>query len=147
MTKVSTEFQLYEFVLEASNILQNVCHLDFSLEISVQTCSVIALSLLVFTKHRTLSKSVWTTLSDGGFEFWLVLCGVRNWTPWPLWVCSNSGCSVIQRFHFSIHLSSYFFGIKAASCMRTQRHIPVSDLVINQKHSSNWMDHNCWRKI
>lgn len=33
MTKVSTEFQLYEFVLEASNILQNVCHLDLSLEI------------------------------------------------------------------------------------------------------------------
>ena len=81
MTKVSTEFQLYEFVLEASNILQNVCHLDLSLEISVQTCSVIALSLLVFTKHRTLSKSVWTTLSDVGFEFWVVLCGVRNWTP------------------------------------------------------------------
>lgn len=44
------EFQLYEFVLEPSNILGYACHLYLSLEISVQIYNVAALSLLVFTK-------------------------------------------------------------------------------------------------
>ena len=30
-----------------------------------------------------------------GFGFWVVLCGARNWTQWPLWVSSNAEYSVI----------------------------------------------------
>ena len=28
------------------------------------------------------SRSIWTTLSDMGFEFCMVLCGGRSWTQW-----------------------------------------------------------------
>ena len=36
-------------------------------------------------------RSIWTMHSDIGFEFWVVLCGARDWTPLSPWVHSNSG--------------------------------------------------------
>ena len=44
---------------------------------------------------RQSSRSIWTMLSDIGFEFWVALCGARSWTWWSLWVPSNSGYSMI----------------------------------------------------
>lgn len=40
------------------------------------------------------SGSVWTLLSDIGFEFWVVLCGAKSWTR-SLWVPYNPAYSVI----------------------------------------------------
>jgi len=40
-------------------------------------------------------RSIWTSLSDRGSEFWLVFCGARSWTQQFLWVRSNLGYSVI----------------------------------------------------
>lgn len=34
-------------------------------------------------------RSIWTMLSDIGFEFWVFPCGARSWTLWSLWVSSN----------------------------------------------------------
>jgi len=41
------------------------------------------------------SRSLWTTLSDTGFGFWVVLRGTRSWTWWSLWVTSNCKHSMI----------------------------------------------------
>lgn len=42
-------------------------------------------------------RSVWTMLSDAGFDFWVFLCRARNFT-WSLWVSSNSRYSVSLLF-------------------------------------------------
>lgn len=39
--------------------------------------------------------SVWTTLSNTGFEFWVVLCAASSWTWRALYITSNSGYSMI----------------------------------------------------
>jgi len=44
------------------------------------------------------SGSLWTTLSDTGFECWAALCGARGWTLWSLCVPSNLGYSAILWF-------------------------------------------------
>lgn len=49
----------------------------------------------VTAPHWQSSRSVWTTCSDKGSDFWVVLCGAQSGTPWPLWVPSNSGYSMI----------------------------------------------------
>ena len=41
------------------------------------------------------SRSIWTALSDIGFECWMVLYGARSWTQWSLLVPSNLRFSVI----------------------------------------------------
>lgn len=35
------------------------------------------------------SGSLWVMFSGVGFEFWVVLCGVRNWTWLSLWISSK----------------------------------------------------------
>ena len=64
------------------------------------------------------SRSIWTTLSDIGFEFWVVLCGARSsflWVPSDvgyfalLWFCSYctaivSGLTCLKPHCFPIKL-------------------------------------------
>lgn len=47
------------------------------------------------------SRSIWTTVSDIGLEFWMALCGARGWTWWPLWVPTNLWYSVILWDYFT----------------------------------------------
>lgn len=40
------------------------------------------------------SRSIWTTLTDVGSGFWVLLHGARSWIWWSSWFASNSGYSV-----------------------------------------------------
>ena len=54
------------------------------------------------------SSSSWATLSDIGFEFWVVLNGAGSWTRWLSWVASNTGYSMSlwSRPYFSTYTFS-----------------------------------------
>lgn len=61
---------------------------------------------------------------------YLVLCGVRNWTQWPLWVLSNWGYSVILFWFLFVNFQSrlkthwawyYVCTQKGSFCLRKVR--------------------------
>ena len=54
--------------------------------------------LAVPPKLLPSSRTVWTVLTDTGFEFWMVLCGAGSWTQWSLGVLSSWGYSAILWF-------------------------------------------------
>jgi len=54
------------------------------------------------------TTSIWTVLSDTRFEFWVVPCGARSWTPWscgslPTWITPSFDSVAEEAFLGLLH--------------------------------------------
>lgn len=65
------------------------------------------------------SRSISVVLSDIGFEFWMVLCGSGSWTPWSIWVLSNSNILWFQNIYCTLFwlLFSYLFNVNGGELL------------------------------
>ena len=69
------------------------------------------------------SRSVWTTLSDVGFGFWVVLCGAGGWT----W---KSHAILFTKVQFKLFCDSMILGRKVLPRLNMEAKIGASPLNI-----------------
>ena len=105
------------------------------------------------------SRSVWITLSDIGFEFWVVLCGAKIWTQWYLWVSLTQNILWFQEHQQ--HIGSLPFPPKPSSLFLLQNSYSLrpreerAEAEMGRGHGERWnkrktqrepalASKNCW---